>query len=505
MQKKKEIWLLKTGLKQHILLVISIIELVITFFIFSIYNYASEQIGFNIDEIVFYMQLPLEGTGGNLLSGYWIKHCLVIVISFCVLIGIIAIHCVWTKHGAYLKLRNLLCLCGFMISTSLLFGGIGGLAISLGVPTYIKQQLALSGFIEDNYKDPQKVEIEFPKKKRNLIWIYMESMESTFISKEEGGAMKENLLPEMTKLATENINFSESSQVGGATASQGTDWTTGALFAQTCGLPMKLPIGHGDVGEYEKFAPGAEAIGDILEKEGYYQKFIMGSDAEFGGRKSYLKKHGAYQLYDYNTAIQNGDIYKNYYVWWGFEDQKLYGFAKRELQKAADQKQPFAVSLLTVDTHFSNGYFCKQCQHKHDSEYQDVLNCASRQLAEFVSWIQKQDFYDNTAIVITGDHPTMDKSFIGEYYDGSKERKVYNCIINAPIKTDYEKNRKFNTFDFYPTVIAALGAKIDGNRLGLGTNLFSGEKTLAEKYGYDKIDKEFAKKSTFYNEYIWEE
>lgn len=161
--------------------------------------------------------------------------------------------------------------------------------------------------------------------------------------------------------------------------------------------------------------------------------------------------------------------------------------------------------MLTVDTHFSNGYFCKQCQHKHDSEYQDVLNCASRQVAEFVSWIQKQDFYDNTTIVIIGDHPTMDKSFIGEYYDGSKERKVYNCIINAPIKTDYEKNRKFNTFDFYPTVIAALGARIDGNRLGLGTNLFSGEKTLAEKYGYDKIDTEFAKKSTFYNEYIWEE
>ena len=33
-----------------------------------------EQIGFNIDEIVFHMQFPLEGTGGNLLSGYWIKQ-----------------------------------------------------------------------------------------------------------------------------------------------------------------------------------------------------------------------------------------------------------------------------------------------------------------------------------------------------------------------------------------------------------------------------------------------
>ena len=54
-------------------------------------------------------------------------------------------------------------------------------------------------------------------------------------------------------------------------------------------------------------------------------------------------------------------------------------------------------------------------------------------------------------------------------------------------------------------VLVFASARIDGNRLGLGTNLFSGEKTLAEKYGYDKIDTEFAKKSTFYNEYIWEE
>ena len=202
---------------------------------------------------------------------------------------------------------------------------------------------------------------------------------------------------------------------------------------------------------------------------------------------------------------KNGDIPKDYFKWWGFEDQKLYSFAKKAITNMAKEDQPFSVSLMTMDLHFTGGYVCDQCQRKHDSTYQDVLNCASRQVAEFVSWIQKQDFYDGGTIVITGDHPTMDKSFIGEYYDGSKARKVYNCIINAPIKTDYEKNRKFNTFDFYPTVIAALGARIDGNRLGLGTNLFSGEKTLAEKYGYDKIDTEFAKKSTFYNEYIWEE
>ena len=34
--------------------------------------------------------------------------------------------------------------------------------------------------------------------------------------------------------------------------------------------------------------------------------------------------------------------------------------------------------------------------------------------------------------------------------------------------------------DMFPTTLASLGAVIDGDRLGLGTNLFSDKPTLAE-------------------------
>ena len=53
--------------------------------------------------------------------------------------------------------------------------------------------------------------------------------------------------------------------------------------------------------------------------------------------------------------------------------------------------------------------------------------------------------------------------------------------------------------DMFPTTLAAIGCEIEGNRLGLGTNLFSGEKTLTEKYGYDNLNAELSKKSEFYN------
>ncbi|MEI3401952.1 MAG: hypothetical protein V8R51_06455 [Clostridia bacterium] len=56
--------------------------------------------------------------------------------------------------------------------------------------------------------------------------------------------------------------------------------------------------------------------------------------------------------------------------------------------------------------------------------------------------------------------------------------------------------------DLYPTTLAALGANIDGNKLGLGTNLFSNEETLIEKYGLKNVNDELTKISRYYNNNI---
>ena len=40
-----------------------------------------------------------------------------------------------------------------------------------------------STFIDDNYVDPSSVNITFPEQKRNLIYIFLESMEMTYADK----------------------------------------------------------------------------------------------------------------------------------------------------------------------------------------------------------------------------------------------------------------------------------------------------------------------------------
>lgn len=117
-----------------------------------------------------------------------------------------------------------------------------------------------------------------------------------------------------------------------------------------------------------------------------------------------------------------------------------------------------------------------------------------------MEWVQEQSWYENTTIVICGDHPTMDGDFCQDV-PSSYMRKTYICYINAAVTQENpERTRTFSVLDDFPTTIAALGAEIEGDRLGLGINLFSSEDTLIERDGLDKVNSEFRKNSRFMQE-----
>ena len=52
----------------------------------------------------------------------------------------------------------------------------------------------------------------------------------------------------------------------------------------------------------------------------------------------------------------------------------------------------------------------------------------------------------------------------------------------------------------YPTTLAAMGVEIEGDRFGLGVNLYSDVPTLVEEMGLDKLNSELGKKSVYYDE-----
>ena len=368
-------------------------------------------------------------------------------------------------------------------------------SISLG--SYLSSQLHSSKFIEENYVDPKGIELHFPEKKRNLIYIYMESTELTFMDEAHGGAFPDNLLPEMTALSKEGEDFSgEGDSRNGGISLPGATWTMGAIFAQSTGLPLKISIEQNSMDSQKAFFPSVTALQDILKEEGYTQKFLLGSVGYFGGRELYMKDHGDVKVEDFSYWKRKNKFPKDYWVNWGFEDEKLYSYAREELSNLAKENKPFNLTLLTVDTHFPDGYVCRLCQNNYpDNQYANVYRCASRQVTDFVNWIKKQNFYENTTIVISGDHPTMDRDFC-DHVPKSYQRKVYTVFLNSAAKRKDRNKREYSTFDYFPTTLAAMGVEIPGNRLGLGTNLFSGESTLTEKFGKEE-KKELEERSDF--------
>jgi hypothetical protein len=337
----------------------------------------------------------------------------------------------------------------------------------------------------------------------------MESMEMTFSDPSSGGAFPSDLIPELTRLSMESENFSgNSGLLNGGKVMPGTTFTMGGIFAQSAGLPLKIDLGEDfkdQRGSFNKmntqdaFFEKVTNIGDILEEEGYRNVFMLGSNATFGGRRLYFSQHGNYEIDDYNWAVEQGLIPQDYYVFWGMEDEKLFAAARDRLTEISESGEPFNFTILTVDTHFEDGYMCDLCDPDQypGNNYANVMACSSRQTAAFIEWVQKQDFYENTTIVLCGDHTTMDSDFCNNV-PPDYDRRVYTAFINADAEpVDPSRCREYSTLDQFPTTLAALGCTIEGNRLGLGTNLLSGEDTLLEKYGVQKVAEEMDKKSNF--------
>ncbi len=469
--------------------------------------------GITIDQLVFHMNTNLEGSNWSAFFPTILQALFYILIAVVGSLIITFIEKHFRKKANQYRKFNLK---GNEISkayglhfVSVLSGivAISIVLVSLGDSYYLVDYLAArridTELYDLYYTDTASTELIFPEKKKNLVYIYMESMEMSLADESSGGGKTTNLIPELTELALENDCFNGgSATLNGARPLYNSTWTIAGLVAESSGLP--LGINHvltNRKNSISSFMPGATTLGDILEKEGYHNVFMLGSDAKFGNRNVYFEEHGNYDILDYYWAKNNNKLpSSNYYVWWGYEDKKLFEYAKEELTELASGDEPFALSLLTVDTHFTNGYLCEDCPDTYTSQYSNVIACSSKKVSELVEWIQSQPWGEDTVIVLNGDHLCMDSKYYSDMPEGYV-RKTYTAIINSS-KKEPDTVRSYSTMDLFPTTLSAMGVTIVGDRLGLGTDLYSDTPTLLEELGENYLNYELSLNSSFYDENI---
>lgn len=475
-----------------------------------------ETFGIRLEELLFTLRTPFKEADTSFLTGV-LTYFLPLLLCFCVIAAVLLVvrfvllrrHdlrlCVKLRGGRVRSVSLPLACCLLLLAASLtsLFLTCRAEYIRMEVPAYLDMLRHQTTLYEDYYVQPSEEIITAPVQKKNLLCIYMESMENTYASVEDGGFQPVNYIPNLTALAAENISFSNSDKLGGAHNPSGTGWTVAALFATSSGLPFRFPGVGNEMDQHELFASGVTSLGDILSAQGYEQEFLCGSPGNYAGRADYYTQHGGARVYDYDTALSNGDIPADHYVWWGYEDKYLYEIAKKELTRMAADDAPFALTMLTVDTHHVGGYVCDLCQDEYENQTANVVRCADRQISAFLSWCREQDFYDDTLIVVIGDHPRMDSELVGDVAD--YDRTNYNLFLNvdAALSDGAQTiDRLYTPMDLFPTILSALGNRIDGDRLGIGTDLFSARPTLSEELGYDTLNNELGKYSKYYIEHF---
>lgn len=111
----------------------------------------------SMEEIVFHLKSPLQGTDSDLIWGY-IGSCLAVSI---LATAIVVIFFVWIRHNKkiYYTTMSLSCI----VSVLLGYFSIRYAWNTLEVSGYVSDQNTYSSFIDEHYADPSMIDIAFPE------------------------------------------------------------------------------------------------------------------------------------------------------------------------------------------------------------------------------------------------------------------------------------------------------------------------------------------------------
>lgn len=341
----------------------------------------------------------------------------------------------------------------------LLFGAFI-IANKVALWSFMKNQ-EVSTFIEDNYRPPSEQNIIPPKRKPNLVLIYVESLEKGYSNERLMGS---NLLEPLDNATKPAHHFDRLVQT------TGTGWTIAGIVSSQCGVPLKsLSLFNIDnqKAKIKSFLPGIDCLGDVLERYGYKNIFMGGASLYFADKGKFFSEHGYSELYGKEEWSRSG---VKSFSDWGLYDDDLLGRAKARLDALEKSKQPFNLTMLTVDTHIPKGYVNKTCAQQGVTDYKGIVSCTAGLVADFVTYMKQKGYLNNTVVVIVGDHLSMAAPLESELHQLGANRTIYNAIL-APDSL-HKNTETIYHFDLFPSILYAMGFRFDQNRLGLGSSGF---------------------------------
>lgn len=328
------------------------------------------------------------------------------------------------------------------------------------IPYYYYQNTT-GTLYEKYYKAPVITAADFPVQKRNLLLLYLESVENNFA---DASLYGKNLLPRLSETARNNPRFD------GYNFLYGTNYTKAALVAGHCGIPYRSPTPTMET--VNSHLKNIRCLSDILADNGYETWFAKSADHSFAYTDIFYQLHSYRNIID-RTVLTAGmspaEIEKNKSSYNGLSDKLLLNHISA-LFSTQKVREPFLMTVFTVDTHAPGTVLPYNCP-KIFGDIRDNILCTDNNVAEFITEFQKTPYWQNTTVVIVGDHPMF--KALQTQQRKKYRRGIYNVFLNLPDGLSYNPRKEFTALDLAPTYLELLGIKLPEHAFGLGRSLFS--------------------------------
>ncbi|HWK53148.1 MAG TPA: sulfatase-like hydrolase/transferase [Hyphomicrobiales bacterium] len=280
---------------------------------------------------------------------------------------------------------------------------------------------------------------------KNLVLLYLESLEATYFDKERFG----DLLPRLGAWQERARRFPNMVQT------DGTGFTMAGIVASQCGTSMLFEaIPNGNDVLNQGVLNRVACLGDILSEAGYRQTFMGGAPLSFAGKGRFLEMH-QYDRVLGRRVLSARLSDPDYLTGWGLYDDSLFEQAWQEFERLAARGEPFNLTLLTLDTHAPTGEPSASCAPFPESN-NSMLNavyCSDQLVSAFLDRLRQHPAWQNTVVALVSDHYAM-RNAAQSYYPDYRRRRLLFSLLNAG--EPGEVSRMGTLMDIAPTLLDAL-------------------------------------------------
>ena len=302
----------------------------------------------------------------------------------------------------------------------------------------------------DLHPVPKKNVIAAPGK--NLVWIYMESLERIYWDPK----VFPGLTPNLDRLRKQGLDFSGFETFAGA------NYTMAGLFASQCGVPLftsafaGLDTVAGNDTDISTFHPKVACFGDVLHNAGYTQVYMGGAPIQFSNKGLFFKLHGYDQALGLHQmeAQAGGKLPES---GWGLYDSVLFKLALGRYRELEAGHKPFNLSLLTLDTHPPDGRPSPGCPKyaANGNSMLQAVHCTDDLIGRFIDALSKEPDWKNTVVVIMSDHLMMRNDAESLYPKGYHRRPAL-LVLNAGQGV---RSARMYHMDIAPTMLDLMGVR----------------------------------------------